>query len=173
MRRFFWFIALCLILSSLGMPSQTIFAAPTPQPNHERAQARQNAQLQRIVELINLRRREARLAPLTVNQTLTTCAQRYSQAQAGQSAINHTGPDGSTPGQRLTRCGYKWKHYGENLAAGYVTAEEVVAAWMASPGHRRNILHSKVREIGLGHTYRANDPGQYYDYYVMEVGARK
>jgi uncharacterized protein YkwD len=167
MRRFTWFIALCLILSALGMPSHTAFAAP------EQSQARQSAILQRIVELVNLRRREAGLAPLTIHQTLTTCAQQYSAVQAKQAGINHTGPDGSTPGQRLTRCGYRWKHYGENLAAGYVSAEEVVAAWMASPGHRRNILNGKVREIGLGHTYRTNDPGQYYDYYVMELGTRK
>lgn len=171
MRRFIWFVALCLTLSSLSMPAYTI-AAPVAQPTMQRAQAR-SATLQRIVELINLRRREARLAPLTVHQTLAACAQQYSEVQAAQGGINHTGPDGSTPGQRLSRCGYRWKHYGENLAAGYVSAEEVVAAWMASPGHRRNILSAKVREIGLGHTYRANDPGQYYDYYVMEAGTRK
>jgi uncharacterized protein YkwD len=101
------------------------------------------------------------------------CAQRYSEVQAAQGAINHTGPDGSNPGQRLTRCGYRWRHYGENLAAGFTTPEEVVGAWMNSASHRRVLLHSKVTEIGLGHTNRPNDPGQFYDYYVMEVGIRK
>jgi uncharacterized protein YkwD len=172
MRRLMWSVALCLMLSSLSLPAYTI-AAPVSQPSTVQAQARRNATIQRIVELINLRRREAGLAPLTIHQTLTACAQRYSEVQAAQSGINHTGPDGSTPGQRLSRCGYRWKHYGENLAAGQVSAEEVVAAWMASPGHRRNILSAKVREIGIGHSYRANDPGRYYDYYVMEAGTRK
>ncbi|HEX6293308.1 MAG TPA: CAP domain-containing protein [Herpetosiphonaceae bacterium] len=155
------------------MSSPATLAAPAAQPSADKAQARRTATLQRIVELVNLRRREAGLAPLTVHATLAACAQQYSAVQARQGAINHTGPDGSNPGQRLTRCGYRWRHYGENLAAGYVSAEEVVAAWMASPGHRRNILNGKVREIGLGHTYRASDPGQYYDYYVMELGTRK
>ncbi len=167
MHRFTWLIASCLILSALGMPSHTTFAAPN------QSQARQSAIMQRIVELINQRRREARLAPLAVHHTLTTCAQQYSGVQANQGGINHTGPDGSNPGQRLTRCGYRWRHYGENLAAGQVSAEEVVAAWMASPGHRRNILNAKVREIGIGHSHRAGDPNHYYDYYVMAVGTRK
>lgn len=172
MRRFMWSIALCLTLSSLSTPAYTT-AAPISHPHTQQAQARRSAMLQRIVELINLRRREAGLAPLTVHQTLTACAQKYSEVQASQSNIDHTGPDGSTPGQRLSRCGYRWKHFGENLAAGQTSAEEVVSAWMASPGHRRNILSPKVREIGIGHTYRADDPGRYYDYYVMEAGTRK
>jgi uncharacterized protein YkwD len=172
MRRFIWLFAFCLTLSSLSMPAYTT-AAPVSQPSAEQAQARRSAMMQRIVELINLRRREAGLAPLTPHQTLTDCAQKYSEVQAARGDISHTGPDGSNPGQRLSRCGYRWRSYGENLAAGQSSAEEVVAAWMASPGHRRNILSTKVREIGIGHTYRAGDPNRYYDYYVMEAGSRK
>ncbi len=168
MRRVVLLFAVVLGLFTVIAPTQ-LAAAPQAQP----AQVRLNAQMQRIVELINQHRKQARLAPVSVHPVLTSCAQQYSEVQASLGAISHTGPDGSTPGQRLTRCGYRWSAYGENLAAGYLDAEQVVNAWMNSPGHRRNILNRKVREIGLGYTHRADDPSQYFDYYVMEVGTRK
>lgn len=168
MRRFGLLLAICFGLVTLIAPVHTTLAATAHSTN-----AAPNAQIQRIVELVNLRRKEAGLGPVKINVTLTACAQQYSQVQAAQGAINHTGPDGSNPGQRLTRCGYTWKHYGENLAAGYINADEVMTAWMNSPGHRKNIMNGKLKEIGIGFAHRDNDPGQYYDYYVMELGTRR
>lgn len=168
MRRFGLLLALCLSCLSLMTPARAALAADT-----RSGSAAANAQIQRIVELVNQRRKEAGLAPVRVNATLASCAQQYSEVQAAQGAINHTGPDGSNPGQRLKRCGYAWKHYGENLAGGYVDAGEVMTAWMNSPSHRKNIMNGKLKEIGIGFTHRENDPGQFYDYYVMELGTRK
>lgn len=168
MRRFSLFLAICFGLISLIAPTRPVLAADARSTS-----AAANAQIQRIVDLVNQRRKEAGLAPVTVNATLTSCAQRYSEVQASQGTINHTGPDGSNPGQRLKRCGYSWKHYGENLAAGYIDAQEVMTAWMNSPGHRKNIMNGKLKEIGIGFAHRDNDPGAYFDYYVMELGTRK
>jgi uncharacterized protein YkwD len=169
MRRSFSIFALLLSAIALFAPTHAAVAAPAAQP----ANAKLSADMNRIVELVNLRRREAGLAPVVVHGTLMACAQQYSDVQASQGALNHTGPDGSTPGQRLSRCGYRWKHFGENLAAGFTNPDELVAAWMASPGHRKNILNRKVVEIGLGYAHRSDDPARYYDYYVMEVGIRR
>lgn len=169
MRRFQFALVLFFALVALVAPSASTFAAPARKPN----KIVLSAQMQRIVDLVNVRRREVGLRPLSVHPVLMTCAQRYSDVQAAQATISHSGPDGSTPGQRLAACGYRWKHFGENLAAGFVSADEVVNAWMNSPGHKRVILHAKVTEIGLGYAHRDNDPGQYYDYYVMAVGMRK
>ena len=169
MRRFHLALVLFFAVVALGSPSASAFAAPAPKPS----KIVLSVQMQRIVDLVNIRRREAGLRPLSVHPVLMSCAQQYSDVQAAQATINHTGPDGSTPGQRLAACGYRSKHFGENLAAGFVSADEVVEAWMNSPGHKRVILHAKVTEIGLGYAHRDNDPGQYYDYYVMAVGMRK
>jgi uncharacterized protein YkwD len=140
---------------------------------HATARPPLNSQLQRVVDLVNQRRHEAGLAPVTIHPVLMSCAQQYSEVQAAQGAISHTGPDGSKPGQRMTRCGYRWRVYGENLAAGFSNPDELVAAWMNSPGHRKVILLPRVREIGVGHTHRADDPSYYYDYHVLLVGLRK
>lgn len=39
---------------------------------------------------------------------------------------------------------------GENIASGFASADAVMKAWMASPGHRRNILRPGYTRIGLG-----------------------
>jgi len=41
----------------------------------------------------------------------------------------------------------------ENLARGYTTADRTVAAWMASPGHRANILDGRLTRIGVAAVY--------------------
>lgn len=125
--------------------------------------------LVRVLELINYERAMASLPPVTINITLMNEAARFSGVQAAIGTLSHAGNDGTTAGQRLTNAGYIWSSYGENLAAGQETPEELVAAWMASPGHRANILRATVTEIGLGHTFRTDDPSYYFDYWVMEV----
>jgi uncharacterized protein YkwD len=41
----------------------------------------------------------------------------------------------------------------ENLALGNVSAGRIVAAWMASPGHRANILDGRLNRIGVAAIY--------------------
>jgi uncharacterized protein YkwD len=41
----------------------------------------------------------------------------------------------------------------ENIARGNVSADRLVAAWMASPGHRANILDGRLTRIGVGAVY--------------------
>jgi uncharacterized protein YkwD len=41
----------------------------------------------------------------------------------------------------------------ENLAIGNVSASKIVDAWMASPGHRANILDGRLNRIGVAAVY--------------------
>jgi uncharacterized protein YkwD len=41
----------------------------------------------------------------------------------------------------------------ENLARGNVSADAIVAAWWASPGHRANILDGRLNRIGVAAVY--------------------
>jgi uncharacterized protein YkwD len=41
----------------------------------------------------------------------------------------------------------------ENLVRGNVSADRVVALWMASPGHRANVLDGRLTRIGVGAVY--------------------
>ncbi|MGW5281830.1 CAP domain-containing protein [Streptomyces collinus] len=104
----------------------------------------------RIVTLVNAERAKVGCSALTLNPTLTKVAQAHSQDMAAHQNMSHTGSDGSSPGDRITAGGYDWSSYGENVAYGYGTPEEVMAGWMSSPGHRANILNCAFKEIGVG-----------------------
>ncbi|MGW1652640.1 CAP domain-containing protein [Streptomyces atratus] len=112
----------------------------------------------RILTLVNSERSKAGCSPLTVNAKLTKAAQDHSADMASHRNMSHTGSDGSAPGDRITRAGYRWSAYGENVAYGYTTPESVMAGWMDSPGHKRNILDCSFKEIGVG----LAQPGSYW-----------
>ncbi|MER6403784.1 CAP domain-containing protein [Streptomyces viridosporus] len=103
-----------------------------------------------VVELVNAERSKAGCSPVKVNATLTEAAQKHSEDMAASRTMSHTGSDGSSPADRITRAGYNWSTYGENVAYGYSTPAQVMAGWMDSPGHKENILNCAFEEIGVG-----------------------
>ncbi|MFF7130114.1 CAP domain-containing protein [Streptomyces sp. NPDC016566] len=130
-------------------PAPTHSAAPTP-PSTPKPTATASGVVARIVALVNAERSKAGCSALTLNSTLTKAAQAHSQDMAAHQNMSHTGSDGSSPGDRITSAGYSWSAYGENVAYGYSTPEQVMAGWMNSPGHRANILNCSFKEIGVG-----------------------
>ncbi|MEU2432332.1 CAP domain-containing protein [Streptomyces sp. NPDC007861] len=132
-------------------PAASKPAAPSttaPKPTTPAAPA--SGAVARIVELVNSERSKAGCSPVTLNATLSKAAQAHSEDMASHKNMSHTGSDGSAPGDRITRAGYSWSTYGENVAYGYDTPESVMAGWMDSPGHRENILNCEFKEIGVG-----------------------
>jgi uncharacterized protein YkwD len=79
-------------------------------------------------------------AALAEHPAATRAAAAHASDMARRGYFAHRGSDGSSVGDRLIRAGCRWTAVGENLAQGQPTAAEVVAAWAASPGHRRNML---------------------------------
>jgi uncharacterized protein YkwD len=59
--------------------------------------------------------------------------------------------DGRTFDQRIAEQGVRYRRAGENIAAGEASAAEVIGAWMASAGHRANILNPEYSRIGVGY----------------------
>ncbi|MEV7687809.1 CAP domain-containing protein [Streptomyces bungoensis] len=140
-------------------PSSPQPTAPAPAPTSASASAPSSTPkpaatassvVARVVELVNAERSKVGCSALTLNATLTKVAQAHSDDMAAHQNMSHTGSDGSSPGDRLTSAGYAWSSYGENVAYGYATPEDVMAGWMASPGHRENILNCSFKEIGVG-----------------------
>lgn len=89
--------------------------------------------------------------PLQLSATLSRAALLHAQDMARHSHFEHEGTDGSTPAERVTRVGYRWKHVAENIAAGAPTAQSVVDGWLASPGHCANIMGAPYREMGVAY----------------------
>lgn len=109
--------------------------------------------LDALVAAHNRVRESAGLAPLAVSDRLAATAQGHADDMAGRRRMSHRGGDGSSPFRRMEAAGYRYQRAGENVAQGQRSVADVMASWMASPGHKRNIL-GKFTEIGAG---RATD----------------
>ncbi|MGW1536781.1 CAP domain-containing protein [Streptomyces aureus] len=144
-----------------AVPPSTKTAAPKPRTTAAPAAGTAtpaSAAVARVVALVNSERAKAGCSPVTLNAKLSQAAQAHSADMASRNTMSHTGSDGSDPGQRITSAGYLWSAYGENVAYGYSTPEQVMAGWMASAGHKRNILDCGFKEIGVG----VAQPGNYW-----------
>ncbi len=100
------------------------------------------AMAQEVLALVNNQRAAAGLSALTWNNGLEKDAQV--RAQECEQSFSHTRPNGTdwwTVDSNLM--------YGENLAYNYNDAASVVAAWMASPTHKANILNGQYTTIGV------------------------
>lgn len=68
--------------------------------------------------------------------------------------FEHVSPDGSSVSDLASFVGYKFLIVGENLALGNFAGDsKVIAAWMASEGHRANILDKRYTEMGIAVGY--------------------
>jgi len=106
--------------------------------------------------------------PLALSEKLSQVALAYARDMAAGGYMNHTGRDGSSPAQRITRSGYHWREVGENLASGVMTADEVVAGWLGSPEHCANLMDPLYRQMGVG--FAVNPHDQRGVYWAMEFG---
>jgi len=107
--------------------------------------------------LINRERARHGERPLRVNRHLMRAARAHSDEMVTRDYFSHVSPDGQTPLDRILASGFIAKRVGwcigENIARGtawLATPHEIVRAWMASPGHRANILDRTYRFTGIG-----------------------
>ncbi|MCC6750495.1 MAG: CAP domain-containing protein [Deltaproteobacteria bacterium] len=108
------------------------------------------------------------VGPLGFNESIRTAARGHSSDMAEKGYFAHEGLDGSTPMQRMLDAGYNGTAFGENIAAGQRTPEEVVTAWMGSPGHCQNIMHPAFRVTGVG--YIAAPASPYKHFWTQNFG---
>lgn len=106
---------------------------------------------QQVFDLTNQQRVQFGFAPLTLNLTLNDVAEKHSQDMATNNYFSHQGRDGSQPWDRMSAEGYSYSRAAENIAFGQPTPQDVVTAWMNSPGHRQNILDPNLKDIGVGY----------------------
>jgi uncharacterized protein YkwD len=108
--------------------------------------------------LVNRERAAHGESLLRGNAHLERAAQAHTESMAFGDYFDHIGPGGQTPLARMRASGYIYSsrlgyEVGENIAWGTLwlaTPKAIVAAWMASPGHRANILDPHFRETAIG-----------------------
>jgi uncharacterized protein YkwD len=112
-----------------------------------------------IIQETNRRRELFEKIPLLENDELNAIAEIKLDDMFENQYFAHVSPKGEGVGDIAKERGYQFLLIGDNLALGnYRDEEEVVSAWMNSPGHRKNILEERYIEIGV-----ATKEGTYKD----------
>lgn len=102
-----------------------------------------------IILETNVQRQQNGLGALSSKDTLNAMALSKANDMCGNQYFTHVSPSGAGAGDLADSFGYDYIAIGENLAYGpFSSNAAVVEAWMASPGHRANMLNSKFTEMG-------------------------
>ena len=108
--------------------------------------------------LVNRERLAVGEAALRVNERLAQAAQAHTDDMVAADYFDHVDRSGRGALERMRSVGYVYSarigyEIGENIAWGtgvLATPRAIVAAWMASPGHRANILDPRYRDTAVG-----------------------
>ena len=104
------------------------------------------------------------------DQILADVSLDHSADMAINNYFSHTGSDGSTPWDRVSKAGFSGSPLGENIAAGYSTVNTTVAGWINSPGHCACIMDSQITHMGYGW---ARKSGSQWEIYHTMITGRK
>jgi uncharacterized YkwD family protein len=104
----------------------------------------------RVVALTNAERAKYGLPALKMNPDLQRMARIKSEDMRNKNYFDHHSPTFGSPFDMMKQFGISYSYAGENIAAGQQSPEDVVKAWMNSPGHRANILKREYTQIGCG-----------------------
>jgi uncharacterized protein YkwD len=121
----------------------------SPLPGNDVLGATTSAEKNKIIKLTNVQRKKAGLKPLKENQKLNQAAYAKAKDMLEKNYWAHYSPQGVSPWKFIEDSGYYYKIAGENLAKGFDTQKGVMAGWMNSPGHRKNILNKSYTETGV------------------------
>lgn len=106
--------------------------------------------IQQVVALVNKERAAAGLAPVSALDSLNKVAAAKATDMRTNNYFSHTSPTYGSPFDMMSAFGITYQAAGENIAMGQKTPQEVMTAWMNSPGHKANILSTNFNYIGVG-----------------------
>jgi uncharacterized protein YkwD len=121
-----------------------------------------------VLQEVNRVRAARGLQPLHASPSLVASARRHSTQMGRRGFFAHESADGTPFWRRIERfyvdSGFRSWEVGENIfwqSAAAIPAVSVVRSWLASPGHRANVLSRAWRDAGVGAVSMASAPGVY------------
>nr|WP_245247285.1 MULTISPECIES: CAP domain-containing protein [unclassified Paenibacillus] len=111
----------------------------------------QSSYASQVVSLVNQERAKAGLQPLASDSALTKVALDKAKDMYNNGYFDHTSPTYGSPFDMMRSYGIRYSYAGENIAKGQRTPQEVMNAWMNSPGHRQNIMSPNFNKIGVAY----------------------
>lgn len=116
---------------------------PPPPPPPPPSGATNSAYEARILGLVNVARTSHGLAAVSMSSCADSYAESWSTHLAAIGALVHRSMSSLLSGCHA-------QYVGENIGYGAVSADTMVAMWMASSDHRANILNPRFTHIGIG-----------------------
>ncbi|MFC3773077.1 CAP domain-containing protein [Paenibacillus sp. GCM10012303] len=104
-----------------------------------------------VVTLVNQERAKAGLKPLANDPALTAMAMDKAKDMYNNNYFDHNSPTYGSPFDMMRSYGIRYTYAGENIAKGQRNPQEVMNAWMNSPGHRQNIMSPNFTKIGVAY----------------------
>lgn len=144
-----WMPALAALALMLVIPAQGALAAGTAAFEAHYTTASVSAQEQKAGNLLNSDRARYGLPPLRIDPALSRIARIKSEDMRDNRYFAHTSPTYGDVRQMLSAFGYAYAGAGENIAR-HATVEKSQAAFLSSPGHRRNIMNKAYTKVGVG-----------------------
>lgn len=132
--------------------TNVITPVPLQQPTREVLKDTTGSSLTRwgVISWTNQQRTKEGVASLTENPTLDSVADRKASDILAKQYFAHVSPSGAGVADLARDAGYEYALIGENLALGdFRSDQDIVDAWMNSPGHRANMLNAKYTDIGV------------------------
>lgn len=123
-----------------------------------------------VIDRTNIERKIVNLQSLKENSALSYAAYLRAKDILDNQDFSHIATkSGEIKAQRAIQVvGYRYSEAGENLAMGIDDPNEVVAQWLASPGHRDNTLSKSFNETGVA-VLSGEFKGQKDTYIVVQL----
>ena len=109
-----------------------------------------------LIALINGEREAIGVPTLVVNWEVARLARNKSEEMTKHRLFGHESLVYGDPAQTLERFQVPYSAVGANIAMGQETAQEVLDAWLSSPGHRANLVNSEFSSAGVGLSWDEN-----------------
>ena len=146
----FWILPLFLILTSCSQDDSNILI------DEQNTDPTVSSISQEILQLVNDHRESVGKSTLKRNSIADDIAKDHTDYMISKSKISHDNFNGRFEElQQMVNA----KGAGENVAAGYPTAQSVMEGWLNSQGHKDNI-EGNFTHIGISAIKDAN--GRYY-----------
>lgn len=169
---------------SVTLPSSTVLSSPvstiarllSPSAKDSATSLNDNdsaLSVDDIINATNAERLKAGLLPLKTNDKLDQSAKIKVDDMITNQYFEHTSPSGKTVVDLANEVGYDYVVLGENLAVGdFTNVQDLLTAWMNSPGHRANILSTSYQDIGV-YVAQGTYQGQTVWFAVQHFGTQR
>jgi uncharacterized protein YkwD len=131
-----------VIATALALTGLVAISTATP-AQAAYSQTYLNSYERRVVDAINVERTKRGLRALRYTACPDYYAERWATRLRTSSTLYHQSMATVLRGCNATRAA-------ENIARARTSASNLVALWMASPGHRANVLDRYVNQVGVG-----------------------